>query len=107
EYLDAIEHIPNGATLLIHNVSWDDYERLLENGRHLRITFDAGELEIMSPLAEHEEYGRFIDRLVHMLCEELDLKLQSYGSATWKRRGLMKGVEADACYYIVHANQVI
>ena len=57
DYLDAIEHLPEGATLVIHQVSWDDYERLLEDVLErpgLRISYDCGKLEIMSPLPEHE-----------------------------------------------------
>ncbi|PYS56327.1 MAG: hypothetical protein DMG13_00040 [Acidobacteria bacterium] len=110
DYLDAIEHLPEGATLVIHQVSWDDYERLLEDVLErpgLRISYDCGKLEIMSPLPEHEEYGRFIERLVQILSEELDSKVQSCGSATWKRQKLAKGVEPDCCYYVKNADRVI
>lgn len=109
-YLDAIEHLPEGSTLVIHQVTWEDYERLLGDVSErpgLRISYDCGKLEIMSPLPEHEEYGRFIERLVQILAEELDLKVQSYGSATWKRQKLTKGAEPDCCYYIKNAGLVI
>src|SRR6266404_2865850 len=72
DYLDAIEHLPQGATLVIQKSSWDDYEWLLEDLRdrpHLRISYDRGKLEIMSPLPEHEEYGRFIDLLVRAFAQ--------------------------------------
>ena len=109
-YLDAIEHLPEGATLVIHQVSWDDYENLLEDvlGRpSLRVSYDCGRLEIMGPLPEHEEYGRFIEGLVRILSEELDLTVQSYGGATWKRQKLAKGAEPDCCYYVRNAAHVI
>jgi Uma2 family endonuclease len=61
----------------------------------------------MSPLREHEEYARFIERLVQILSEELDLTVQSYGSATWKRQKLAKGAEPDCCYYVKNAGRVI
>ena len=110
DYLDAIEHLPEGSTLVIHQVPWDDYERLLEDVSErpsLRVSYDCGRLEIMSPLPEHEEYGRFIEGLVRILSEELDLKVQSYGSATWKRQRLAKGAEPDCCYYVRNAGRVI
>ena len=110
DYLDAIEHLPEGATLVIRQVSWDDYERLLADMLErpgLRISYDCGNLEIMSPLPEHEEYGRFIDALVRILAEELDQNVQSYGSATWKRQKLAKGAEPDCCYYVKNADRVI
>ncbi len=28
-YMDAIEHLPSGATLRLSDVSWDEYEELL------------------------------------------------------------------------------
>ncbi len=111
DYLDAIEHLPEGATLVIQQFGWDDYERLLEElrqqGLHVRVSYDRGRLEIMSPLPEHEEYGRFIERLLHIVSDILDLKLQSYGSATWKRQKLARGAEPDCSYYVANADRVI
>jgi len=52
EYIDAATHLPNGARLVLSDVSWDSYERLLlELGdrANLRLSFDSGRLEIMSP----------------------------------------------------------
>ena len=73
----------------------------------LRVSYDCGRLEIKSPLLEREEYARFIECLVYILSEELDLKVQSYGGATWKRQKLAKGVEPDCCYYVKNAYRVI
>ena len=55
DYLEAIEHLPEGATLVIHQAGWHDYE-------------------------------------------SFDIEVQSYGSATWKRQKLAKGVEPDCRY---------
>src|SRR5262249_9703789 len=71
-YLDAIAHLPEGATLVFNQISWDEYERLLEDlwdRPQLRLTYDCGKLEIMSPLFEHDEYASFIDDLVRALSE--------------------------------------
>src|SRR5262249_13598300 len=106
--LDAIEHLPQGATLVIQEFSWDDYESLVEalEKRNLRVAYDSGRLEIMSPLWEHGQYAACINVLVYILADELDLKIQAYGCATWKRRRLAKGVEADACYYVANVGRV-
>src|SRR5258706_240581 len=47
--LEDVDH------LVLHGVSWELYEHLLREigERPLRITYDNGELEIMSPLPEH------------------------------------------------------
>ena len=108
--LDAVEHLPEGATLIIRQVAWDEYERLLEDlseRPHLRVSYDCGKLEIMSPLPEHEEFARFIDDLVRVLSDNLNLKLEKRGSATWKSRRLARGAEPDACYYVRNADRII
>src|SRR5258706_8730648 len=85
DYLDAINHLPEGASLVFHDVTWDDYEKLLDDlaERHFRVSYECGRLEIMSPLPEHEYYGRFISGLVRVVSDELDLEIEDYGSATW------------------------
>jgi Uma2 family endonuclease len=110
EYLDAIENLPEGATLTIQQFSWDDYEQLLEDLRdrpHRRISYDQGRLEIMSPLPEHEEHARFLDDLVRAFAQHHGVKVQKYGAATWKSKRLNRAVEPDCCYYVANAPAVI
>jgi Uma2 family endonuclease len=109
-FRDAINRLPDGAALVFQGLHWDDYEGVLEEVRNrprLRVSYDCGRLEVMSPLQKHETYARFIDRMVYFYCDLFDLKLESYGSSTWKRRSLEKGVEPDACYYVKNAEPVI
>jgi Uma2 family endonuclease len=69
----------------------------------IRLTYDRGELEIMSPLLEHDDSGRFLGVLVFVLTEELDLPLKHGGSTTLRRRLKKRGIEADECYWIANA----
>lgn len=107
--LDATDHLPNGATLVVPQVSWDDYEFLLDElgERHLRVTYDCGTLEIMSPLGDHEAYARFFDAIVVESCDASNLEVEPLGGTTWKRRALGKGAEGDSCYYIRNARRII
>ena len=111
EQLDAVRHLPAGATLIFRDFGWDEYETLLEDlsaeGSHVRVSYDRGKLEVMSPLPEHEVYARFIDDLVRAWSEAGHLQLEKFGSTTWKRRSLSKGVEPDACYYVRNADRII
>jgi len=110
EYLEAIEHLPPGATLVFRQVSWDQYEEFLENLANcpaLRVSYDEGNLEIMSPLPEHEEYKDSLNTLVRAFAEEHGITLETRGSATWKRRKLRKGSEPDACFYVANAERII
>src|SRR6059036_2944518 len=99
EYTEAIEHLPEGATLVLQQFSWQDYELLLQDlavaHPRLRVTYDRGRVEIMSPLNEHESFARFIDDLVRAFADRFSLKLETLGGTTWRRRKLDQGLEAD------------
>ena len=89
--------------IVLHNVSWETYERLLdERGDHSvpRFNFDRGDLEIMSPSSEHEECKFALARIVDVVAEELNLNTRGLGSTTLKREDIERGFEPDACYYI-------
>ncbi len=109
-YLDAIRHMPAGGTLTIPDVSWDEYEALLadlEDNSHVRITYDHGSLEIVSPSARHERWTRFIVAVGRVLATELGLEFEDYGHSTIKQKSLQKGAEPDSCVYVQHAARVI
>jgi len=110
EIQDAAQRLPAGATLVVSELAWDDYERLLEeftDRRGLRIRYDSGWLEIMSPSPRHEKCAAFIEDLVRAFAELQNLPLEKFGHTTWKMRALAKGIEADACYYVRNAHRVI
>jgi len=110
EYLEAIEHLPAGAILVFQQVSWEEYENLLEDlgdRPGLRVSYDEGRLEIMSPLPEHERYKEFVLQLARVLSEELDIPLESFGSTTWRRRKLRKGAEPDTCFYAADTQRIV
>jgi Uma2 family endonuclease len=91
-----------GERLLLHDISWERYEELLEelSEHRWRIAYDEGRLEIMSPSSRNESIKKLIGRLVEALTEELDIDILSAGSMTCKRKDKRKAVEADECYYV-------
>ena len=110
EILEAVEHLPDDAILIKPQVSWDDYERLLEalaERPHLRLSYDCGRLEIVTHGMSHGAYERLIEDLVRVACQVFRLKLEKFGSATWKRQSLSRGAEADASYYVENARLII
>jgi len=109
DYKEALDHLPAGATLVFEDVSWDEYEELLEEmeGRPgWRVTYDEGKLQIISPKSGHEEYKRFIERLIDAVSDEFDINVEPRGSTTWKRKP-DKGAEGDTCYYVANAESII
>src|SRR5205814_3142396 len=88
--------------IVLDDVSWDFYERVLEEigDRPIRVTFSEGSIEIMSPLPEHERTKKIIARLLELLTLELDIPLECFGSTTFRREDKQKGLEPDECYYL-------
>lgn len=102
----AIRQPPPGRWLLLSDVDWKTYLQLLRAFAErpgIRLTYDRGELEIMSPLLEHDEDSRFLGRMVVALTEELAMPIKAGGSATIRRRMKKRGIEADECFWIANA----
>ena len=62
--------------ILLQGVSWETYERLLAEtgeGRHQRFAYCDGILEIMAPLAGHEEPTRLFDQFLAAIVDELEI----------------------------------
>ncbi len=80
--------------VVLHNLSWQQFENILANlgdRRSARIAYYDRELEIMTPLPEHEYYKEQISDVVKFIGEALDLDFECYGSSTWKRE-MMEGL---------------
>ncbi|MCA1991369.1 MAG: Uma2 family endonuclease [Coleofasciculus sp. S288] len=94
---------PAEQRTVLHNISWQTFETLLEEtgeDRGSRFAYDCGTLEIMTPLYEHENPKIQFDRLIFALAEELEIEIKSAGSTTLKRKIASRGIEPDNCYYI-------
>ena len=110
DYLEAIDHLPSGGTLLLRDIGWDEYEQLLDKlaGRAgLRVSYDQGRLQIMSPLPEHENVKGVIHDLARILSEELSIPLEILGSTTYRRELKAKGAEPDESFYVENAAAII
>ena len=86
---------------VLEDASWELYEKLLKDigDRPIRVTYDDGRMEIMSPLSEHEIVKRLIGRMIETFTFLLDMPMKSLGSTTFRRRDRRKGLEPDECYY--------
>jgi Uma2 family endonuclease len=89
--------------VILNPVSWDTFNQLLQelgDKRSQRLAYSQGTMEIMTPLGKHEHSNRFIERLIYVIIDELELEVKSLGSLTLKVDSLKKGVEPDSCFYI-------
>ncbi len=102
-YYEIVSQLPADASLTFRDVSWDEYEELLEQvgeAPGLRITYDNGSLHVMTISAEHEKYAVFINSLIAGIRLRLRMNILAFGSATMRKPRRSAGHEPDACFYV-------
>ncbi len=95
--------------LVALGVSWGEYERLLEelaDRPGVRVTFDQGRLQAVSPLRAHEHYAQVIADMALIAAETLDLPFEQLGSTTLRQLERQRGVEPDRCFYVANAARI-
>src|SRR3990172_2517293 len=107
-FREIIEKLPADSTLTLRNVSWEEYEALLESlgeasGR--RVSYDQGTLQIMTLSSEHESYSRLLEKLLALLSARLRIRVLSFGSSPMKHKE--KGSsEPDDRFYVQTATAI-
>jgi Uma2 family endonuclease len=100
---------PASRCLVLSGVDWQTYTRLLRifaDNPSVRLAYDRGELEMMSPLPEHESDADMLGRFVVVLTEEMQLPIKAGRSTTLRRRRRQRGLEPDNCYWIASEPRV-
>src|SRR6516165_430148 len=89
--------LSDGQRFLLRNVGWDGYESLLRivGDQPVRLTYDHGDVELMSPLPKHERKKSLLGQFVRILARELRIPILPMGSTTFSRQDMDKGLEAD------------
>ncbi len=108
-YYEIVSQLPPATDVIFHNVSWEDYEELLDQvgeASGLRISYNNGELQVMSLSPEHENYAEFIKRLVDVISLRLRINIRFFGSTTMRKSKKRKGKEPDACFYVQTADSL-
>ncbi|MGR8934793.1 MAG: Uma2 family endonuclease [Gammaproteobacteria bacterium] len=102
--------VPAGHQVLLKNIAWEDFESILEetgeSRKTPRFSYSQGWLELMSPLAVHEDDKSIISDLIKILLEERDSEFRSLGSVTLKNEAMKQAVEPDDCFYIQHESLI-
>ena len=88
--------------VVMHGISWATYVALSDEpdraGR--RITYDRGELEIMSPSRSHELDKSMLGLMIKRFAEIHRIDISSSASTTFRRRDLERGFEPDESFYV-------
>ena len=95
--------VPVDAVIVLRDVGWADYQRLLEIRDERpapRLTYLEGVLELMTPSQPHESIKSMIGRLVEAWCLERGVGITPYGSWTHESKEAERGIEPDECYVV-------
>src|SRR5690242_6163270 len=100
----AEEPASDGSTICLHNVPWDTYAALRDDldNRNLRMTYNQGWLQLMSPSKLHERLGGLLGRLIEAWTEQAGIEVQNCRCVTLRRQKHERGLEPDNCFYIEH-----
>jgi Uma2 family endonuclease len=93
---------------VLYDVGWEGYQALLKmvGERPIRVTYDRGNVELMTTSPIHEIYKALLGRMVETIGEELDIQLFTQASMTFNREDVDRGLEPDDCFYIASAGRV-
>src|SRR4051794_34561807 len=86
--------------VVLRGIGWEGYETILAivGDQAVRLTYDRGDLELMSPSHDHEYFKKRFARLIETLTLELNLPCEGAGSTTWRKKLEECGLEPDECY---------
>ncbi len=94
------------SRILLRGIRWETYERLLDDAEQARLTYDRGDLEIMTPSRRHEAWKKLASRMIEAMTEELEVPISSGGSTTLVHPDLERGIEPDECYWVQNEARV-
>ncbi|HZN35094.1 MAG TPA: Uma2 family endonuclease, partial [Pirellulaceae bacterium] len=90
--------------IVLRDVPWETYQilRRAEANNHLRMIYDRGNLEIMSPLKRHGKIATLLDHMFHAWTLHCGTEIESGRDMTCDREDMKKGLEPDLCYWTIH-----
>jgi Uma2 family endonuclease len=106
--VNGVVAIPAEQRFRVSGIDWKGYLAISDafDQRPIRVTYDQGEMELMTLSPRHERAKTLLARLVETLTEELAIDIASYGSMTCRQEDLERGFEPDECYWISHEDAV-
>lgn len=95
--------------LTLEGISWATYLHLADeigNSHAVRLAYDEGTLEIMSPDFSHEKRAAALVTIVQTAARASRVRWANGGVMDMKRPDLRKGVQADACFWFASEPEV-
>lgn len=104
----APDDVDQTRRLVFRGVDWARYQAISKalSGRHVRLTYDRGTLELMTISSEHAYLCSLFAQMVVILAKAVGVRRRSCRDMTWDREDLDRGFEPDECYYLANAKVV-
>jgi Uma2 family endonuclease len=95
--------------LILCGIHWHTYQQLATDlgEQPVRLAYDQGTLEIMTPSFEHERLNRLLADIVQAIAFGKNLAIEHAGSTDFQREDVARGFQPDSCFYLGDNVQVI
>jgi Uma2 family endonuclease len=94
--------IPSTQHLILWGIRWVTYQQLAADlgEQPVRLAYDQGTLEIMTPSFEHERLNRLLADIVQAIAFGKDIAIEQAGSTDFSREDVERGFQPDSCFYL-------
>jgi len=94
--------------VFLGGISWETYQSLrrADENDNLRMTYDHGALEIVSPSRRHEQVSYLIGSMIDQWVLRHKVDMAAGRNTTFCRRDLNQGLEPDNCYWFRHERAI-
>lgn len=98
----AVTREPVQENRFVLSTDWEGYLKFLEaaEDRRIRITYDRGSIELLSPSLDHELVSELLNQILVEYFVATHRGFKSGGSTTFRKRLLDRGLEPDKCYWL-------
>ena len=95
--------------LLLCGIRWATYQQLAADlgEQPVRLAYDQGTPEILTPSFEHERFNRLRADIVQALAFGMNLAMEPAGSTDFSREEIARGFQPDSCFYFGDNVEVI
>ena len=94
--------IPTPQHLILCGIRWATYQQLAADlgEQPVRLAYDRGILEIMTPSFEHERFNRLLADIAQAIAFGKDIAVEQAGSTDFSRADIERGFQPDSCFYL-------
>ena len=94
--------IPTPQHLILCGIRWATYQQLAADlgEQPVRLAYDQGILEIMTPSFEHERFNRLLADIAQAIAFGKDISVEQAGSTDFSREDIERGFQPDSCFYL-------